>query len=76
MSNEEFPWNKDGLVEVGVVNGPTEEISFEEVSAAVKKMKNNKAAGPSGVVADMLKAAGDAGSIWARYHRTGVRVRW
>ena len=35
------------------------------MSAAVKKMKNNKAAGPSGVVADMLKAAGDAGSIWA-----------
>ena len=28
-------------------------------------MKNNKAVGPTGVVADMLKAAGDAGSIWA-----------
>jgi hypothetical protein len=65
LSNEEFPWNKDVLVEVGAVNGPSEEISFEEVSAAVKKMKSNKAAGPSGVVADMLKAAGDAGSIWA-----------
>ena len=31
----------------------------------VKIKKNNKAAGPTGVVADMLKAAGDAGSIWA-----------
>jgi len=27
-------------------------------------MKSNKAAGPSGVVADMLKTAGDAGAIW------------
>ena len=27
-------------------------------------MKDNKASGPSGVVADMLKAAGEAGAIW------------
>ena len=27
-------------------------------------MKSNKAAGPSGVVSDMLKAAGEAGTIW------------
>ena len=47
------------------MSGPCEEISFEKVRAAVKRMKNNKAAGPTGVVADMLKAAGDAGSIWA-----------
>ena len=31
----------------------------------MKRMKNNKAAGPTGVVAHLLKAAGDAGSIWA-----------
>ena len=36
------------------MSGPSEEISFEEVSAAVKKMKSNKAAGPSGVVANMF----------------------
>ena len=41
-----------------------EEITVEEVQAAIKKMRNNKAAGPSGVVADMLKAAGDAGTRW------------
>ena len=29
------------------------------------KMKSSKAAGPSGVVAVMLKASGDAGAIWA-----------
>ena len=85
MSNEEFPWNRDALTEVGAVSGSCEEISFEEVRAAVKIMKNNKAAGLTGVVTDMLKAAGDAGSIWAmdvcnsvvkkgRYHRTGARA--
>jgi hypothetical protein len=42
----------------------TEEISFEEVQAAVKKMKNSKAAGPTGVVAEMVKAGGDAGAKW------------
>ena len=65
LSNEEFPCYKVALSEVGAVSGPCEEISFEEVRAAVKKMKNSKAAGPTGVVADMLKATGDAGSIWA-----------
>ena len=35
-----------------------------EVQVAIKKMKRNKAAGPSGVVSDMLKAAGDAGTVW------------
>jgi hypothetical protein len=64
LSNEEFPWNKDTLTEVETVSGPAEEISFEEVKAAVKKMKNNKASGPTGVVADMVKAGGDAGAKW------------
>ena len=35
-----------------------------EVEAAIGKMKLGKAAGPSGVVADMLKAASDDGSRW------------
>ena len=40
LSNEEFPWIRDALTEVGVVSGPCEEISFEEVRAAGKRMKN------------------------------------
>ena len=32
--------------------------------SVVKKMKSNKASGPSGVVADMIKAAGEFGLIW------------
>ena len=51
---------------VGAVNESCkgEEITMEEVRSAIKKMRNNKAAGPSGVVADMLKAAGEAGTRW------------
>src|SRR3989442_14280020 len=37
------------------------EISVSEVSSAITKAKSGKAAGPSGVAADMLKAAGEAG---------------
>lgn len=64
LSNEEFPWNKETLTEADMRSGPCENISLEEVRAAVKKMKINKAPGPSGVVADMLKAAGETGLIW------------
>ena len=39
-------------------------ISEEEVEAAIGKMKLGKAWGPSGVVADMLKAACDEGTRW------------
>jgi len=50
LSNKEFPWNRDALTEMGAVSGPCEEISFEEVKAAVTIMKSNKAAGPTGVL--------------------------
>ena len=32
--------------------------------SAVKKMKSNKASGPTGVLADMIKAAGEFGLVW------------
>src|SRR5260221_12458540 len=46
------------------VCGPEERISTNEVRAAIAKMKIGKAAGPSGVVAEKLKAAGEAGILW------------
>jgi hypothetical protein len=64
LSNEEFPWNRDTLTTADATIGPSEKITVEEVQAAIKRMKRNKAAGPSGVVADMLKAAGKAGALW------------
>ena len=64
ISNEEFSWDREGLTDVRPVCGPGEKISEEEVEAAIGKMKLGKAGGPSGVVADMLKAAGDEGTRW------------
>ena len=58
--NKSFNW----LLDVRPVCGPGEKISEEEVGAAIGKMKLGKAAGPSGVVADMLEAAGDDGMRW------------
>ena len=64
ISNEEFSWDREGLTDVRPVCGPGERISEEEVEATIGKMKLGKAAGPSGVVADMLKAAGEDGTRW------------
>jgi len=64
VSNEEFTWDRNALDAANTVSGPIEEITCQEVKLAIEKMKNGKAAGPSGVVAEMLKAAGDIGIQW------------
>jgi hypothetical protein len=64
LSNEEYAWKREDLSKVDAVCGPREKLSVEEVSAAIAKTKSNKSAGPSGVVADMLKAAGTEGVLW------------
>ena len=64
LLNEEFEWEKDGLSEVDKVSGPAENITYSEVKAAITKTKSGKAAGPSGLVAEMLKASGDVGVQW------------
>ena len=56
--------DREGLTDVRPVCGPGENISEEEVEAVIVMMKLGKAWGPSGVVADMLKAAGDEGTRW------------
>jgi len=60
VSNEEFEWDRDSLSE-DCICGPIEEITDKEVREAMRKMKCGKAPGPSGVVAEMLNAAGEVG---------------
>jgi hypothetical protein len=57
LLNEEFDWDKEKLEEANEVHGPSEEITIGEVKAAIMKAKTGKAPGPTGVVAEMLKAA-------------------
>ena len=61
MLNTEFSWGRENLGEVETVSGAAILIENEMVREALKKMKKGKAAGPSKVVAEMVKAAGDKG---------------
>ena len=61
LLNEEFDWDRNAL-EAGLeVSGPIEAVTAEEVRAAIGKMKSDRGSGPSGLVADVLKAAGEVG---------------
>ena len=59
LLNEEFTWDPDTLSNELPVQGPAIEITTEMVSTAILKMKSGKAAGPSGIIIEMIKAAGD-----------------
>ena len=64
LSNEEFSWDREGLTDARPVCGPSERISILEVDAAIGKMKQGKSGGPTGVVSEMLKDAGETGTLW------------
>ena len=70
LLNVENDW--DGEVDYPEVMGPHCLISEEEVAAAIKGLIIGKAAGPTGVVSEMMKAAGGFGSRWM----IGERVSW
>ena len=86
LLNIENDW--DGEVDCPEVMGPRCLISEEEVATAIKGLKMGKAAGPTGVVSEMMKAAGGFGSRWmtdlfnnivtkkAVLLMTGERVSW
>ena len=89
LLNEEFEWNKDSIREINEVEASVDErvISAAEVRLAISKAKSGKAAGPSGVAADMLKAAGESGVRWVtdicnevvssvKYRLIGKEVGW
>ena len=61
LLNEEFPWSRDILEAGEPVQGSPPEIKNEWVKKAIDEMKNGKAAGSTGIAAEMLKASGDIG---------------
>jgi hypothetical protein len=64
LLNEEFDWDRDALEASLEVSGPIEAVTTVEVRAAIRKMKSDRGLGPSGLVADVLKAAGEVGVNW------------
>ena len=61
LLNVEFPWRPEDLSSEAPCEGPAISITTDMIKRAIKKMKFRKAAGPSGIVAEMLKASGALG---------------
>ena len=61
LMNIEFDWPRDKLPNADPVVGDPPTVTTEMIRAALSKMKCGKAAGPSGITAEMLKATGDEG---------------
>jgi len=62
LISEENEW--DHKISAGVKEGPADFIRIAEVRAVLKTMKRHKARGLSGLVAEMIQAAGDTGTQW------------
>jgi len=62
LMNDENEW--DHRISAGVKEGPEHCIRIEEVSAALKKMKRDKAPSLSGLVAEMIQTTRDIGTQW------------
>ena len=59
LLNVEFPGNAANMSEEAPVEGTAITITPEMVSKAMSKMKPRKAAGPSNIIIEMIKTAGD-----------------
>ena len=64
LLNVEFEWDPEHqiLSDAPPLEGPQIPITIDKVKKAISKMKSGKAAGPSGVVVEMIRAAGDTGA--------------
>ena len=54
----------EDLPDVSPVCGSSERILTLVVDTAIGKMKQGKSGGPTGVVSEMLKAAGETSTLW------------
>ena len=54
------------------LEGPPIPITFDMERKTISKMKSGKAAGPSGIVVEMIKAAGDTGATMIRDLATAI----
>ena len=66
LLNVEFDWDPDHLSYQSPVEGPPIPITTDMVKKAISQMKAGKATGPSGIVVEMIRAAGDMGASMIR----------
>ena len=69
FSRLNFDWDPDHLSSQLPLEGP---ITIDMVKKAISNMKSGKAAGPSGIVVEMIKAAGDTGATMIRDLATAI----
>lgn len=62
LLNEENVWDKE--TDTDLVLGPSDKIDKEEIRKAIKASKKGNAAGRTGIVVDIIEAAGEAGVSW------------
>ena len=66
LLNVEFEWDQDHLSYQPPVEGPPIPITIDMVKKAISQMKADKAPGPSGILVEMIRAAGDMGASMIR----------
>ena len=66
LLNAEFDWDPNHLSEESPVEGPPIPITIDMVKKAIPQMKAGKTPGPSGIVVEMIRAAGDMGASMIR----------
>ena len=64
--NVEFDWDPDHLSYQSPVEGPPIPITIDMVKKTILQMKAGKAPSPSGIVVEMIRAAGDMGASMIR----------
>ena len=64
LLNVQCSWNSVNMSEKAPVEEPAIKIKPEMVSKAIGKMKSGKAAGPSGIIIEMIEAAGDRAIVY------------
>ena len=75
LLNVEFPWNPEELSNEPPTQGPALLITPGMAQKAISKMKLDKAAGPSNIVAEHLKASGEIG-IKLITDLANAMIRW
>ena len=72
LLNVEFDWDTDHLSNKQTLEGPPIPVTIDMVKKTISKMKLGKAAGPSGIVVEMINAAGDTGATMIRDLATAI----
>ena len=70
----EFEWDPEHLSDIPPLEGASIPITILMVKKVISKMKFSRAAGPSGVVVEIIRAAVDTGATVIR--NLAIHSRW